>query len=69
VDPLTEKPLPDHALEEVFICSLRPVASHALYQGARLQAEKCFLARTCRARKQTKFYFTAVAVKLYEVFF
>ena len=46
---------------------LRPVASHALYQGARLQAEKCFLARACRARKRIWLDFAAAAAKLYEV--
>ena len=46
---------------------LRPVAAHALFQCARLQAEKSFLARTCRARKRISIYFVATATKLYEV--
>ena len=32
------------------------------------QAEKCFLARTCRARKRIAFYFAVATAKLYEVF-
>ena len=36
---------------------LRPVAAHALSQGARLQAEKSFFPRACRGKKQIQFYF------------
>ena len=36
-------------------------------RSARLQAEKCFLARTCRARKRIKLYFATAVAKLYEV--
>jgi len=33
-----------------------------------LQAEKSFLARACRARKHTWFYFAVATAKLYEGF-
>ena len=47
-------------------CSARTVRCRRTV--ARLQAEKCFLARTCRARKRTSLYFAVATAKLYEVF-
>ena len=39
-------------------------AARALW--AHWQAEKCFLARTCRAKKRIEFYFATAVAKLCE---
>jgi hypothetical protein len=50
---------------------MQPAAAHKLCtcgtQFPRLQAEKCFLARTGRARKLTSLDFAVATAKLYEV--
>jgi hypothetical protein len=52
---------------------LQPAASHKLSpygaQFPRLQAEKCFLARTGRTRKQIKLYFAVVTAKICDAFY
>ena len=42
---------------------LRPVAAHAMSQGARLQAEKSFFPRACRGKNRSNFILSSAEAK------